>query len=115
MIKKEEFEKILIDARQAGIVAVIGMKDTYPCGNAYLQAEGNSEIVKLFKKYGVKDLNGDYEVMGWTARKGYPKGYDISHGGNKYQNMDMHSARATKEAGILGMNNLVVSVRTYID
>lgn len=111
---KEEFEKVLIDARQKGIEAVIGLTDTYPCGGAYLKADGNSNIVKLFKKYGTK-VGDSYEIMGWHASKGYPSGYDISHGGNHYQNMDMHSRRATAECGELGMNNLVVRVETYID
>lgn len=111
---KQEFEKVLSDARQKGIEAVIGMTDTYPCGGAYLKADGNSDIVKLFKKYGVKE-NDYYTILGWHATKGYHTGYNISHGGNLYQNMDMHSKRATVECGEFGKHNLVVSVNVYID
>ncbi len=114
---KEKFEKTLLDARDAGIQAVMGMEDNYPCGGAYHTADGNSQIVRMFKKYGIRGNQGrenHYEVMGWTAYKA-SKGYIISHGGNRYQNMDMHSRRTTAESGVLGMNELPTSVHTYID
>lgn len=112
-MNKEQFEKVLIDARQKGIEAVIGMQDTYPCGGAYHMADGNSAIIKLFKKFGVKEGNY-YTCMGWSASK-MSKGYMISHSGNSYQNMDMHSRRTVAESGVFGMNELPTRVETYID
>ena len=113
-MNKEAFAKALIDARQAGIEAIIGMVDSYPCGGAYHETSGNSEIVKMFKKYGEDVGDKRYEFMGWYAWKSH-KGYMVSHGGATYQNMNMHSARTTAESGILGMNELSTSVHTYID
>ena len=69
---KEQFGLVLVEARQKGIEAVIGMEDNYPCGGAYLIADGNSEIVKLFKKFGEKDESSYpcyYNLAGWHARK----------------------------------------------
>lgn len=113
-MRKETFEKILLEARDVGIQVVIGMQDTYPCGGAYHVASGNSDIVKMFKKFGVEERPKHYSIMGWTAWKSH-RGYIISHPGRMYQNMDMHSASTTAESGVLGMNELPTSVHTYID
>lgn len=115
-ITKEEFETALVNARDAGIQAVIGMTDSFPCGGAYHTAPGDSMIVKAFKKYGLCTGDKEYEAMGWRCyRNRGGNGYVLSHGGAGYQNMDMHSVRATKESGVLGMSELPTSVHTYID
>jgi hypothetical protein len=119
MHSKEYFEQILLKARQVGEEAIVGMSDTFPCGGAYHTADGNSTIVRAFKKYGTMGALNTYEFGEWYAMKSY-KGYMIGHRGGKltrrgYQSMNMHSARATAESGMLGVSGFITSVHTYID
>lgn len=114
-ITKEEFEKILGEATEAGRVATIGMTDTYPCGGAYVVLDGNGDMVRLFKKYAEKTGTSDYELDDWRIWKS-DKGYAMSNKKNGgYQNMQMHSAENNAYVQVFVMENIVTSVRVYID
>ena len=114
-ITKEEFEAILAEATEAGRLATVGMKDTYPCGGAYLTVGGNDFFFKFFKKYAEKTVSNDYELGDWRMWKSSP-GFVVSNKKNGgYQNMDMHSAENNAYVRVFGMNNMAVGVRTYID
>lgn len=119
---KEQFQQVLDEAELAGREAVAGMRDGFPCGGAYLTAHSNVNcgfIIKLFKKYGVKEgegSNAKYKIGNWTMMKDYPTGFWISNSANGgYQNMDMHSAENNAYVRVFAKYNIVVGVRTYID
>lgn len=112
---KEEFMAVLNRASYAGREAVKGMEDTYPCGGAYLTADGRSDIVRLFKKHGEKAGKNEYTIGRWRMWKS-SRGFIISNGENGgYQNMQMHSAENNAYVTVFGTYNLPVSVHTYID
>ncbi len=92
----DEFGSILFGAEISGRAALQGLQDTFPCGGAWLNTSGNSQIAKLFKKYAIKQDNGDYVFGEWHMNKGYPSGYSIHHyssGGSGYQSMEMDIAK----------------------
>lgn len=114
-----EFQKMLNEATAAGKDATAGMTDTYPCGGAWVTADGTSELVKLFKKYGLKTgegANADYIAEDWRMSKSYPKGFSFScrkNGG--YQNMQMHTAENLAYVQVFAMHDIVTGVHTYVD
>lgn len=118
-----EFMALLDAAHNAGEQATDGMVDTYPCGGAYVIAEGTSELVKLFKKYGTSNgqegANARYTFNNWTMSKDYPKGFSFSNHNKKqkggFQNIQMHAAVANAYVQKFGEHNIVTSSRTYID
>lgn len=50
----------------------------YPAGFVWLNVDGNSDIVKLFKREGTVDRNGNYEIEGvGYIMKNYDRGYSL--------------------------------------
>lgn len=116
-----QFFALLDAAHSVGEDAVIFMKDTYPCGGAYVTADGSSELVKLFKKYGKHNgqagANASYDFNNWSMSKDYPKGFSFSNHNPKkgFQNMHANAARVNAYVQKFAEHNIVTSSRTYID
>ena len=112
---KESFELMLDKATAEGEMAVKGMHDGFPCGGAYVIADGRSELVKGMKKWGV--LEGSWYKLGdWAMTKNYPSGFMLSNRKNGgYQNMQMHSEENMAYTKVFGLYNIPTRVHTYID
>lgn len=114
-LDKDDFITMLESATDAGALAIKGMTDSFPCGGAYLKADGRCELVRGFKKWG-EEKGGWYYLGDWAMTNNYPSGFMFSNRKNGgYQNMGMHSAENTAYVQVFGMFNIITSVHTYID
>lgn len=114
-LDRDDFVGMLEDATEAGAFATKGMDDSFPCGGAYVIADGRNELVRGMKKWGT--LEGSWYKLGdWAMTKNYPSGFMFSNRKNGgYQNMQMHGAENAAYVKVFGMYNIVTSIHTYID
>jgi hypothetical protein len=121
-----EFYALLDSVHNAGEQAIDGMRDDgmrdgYPGGGAFVIADGSSELVKLFKKYGKDNeqtgSNKDYTFNNWLMSKNYTTGFYFSNHNRMrgFQNMDMHAAVANAYVRKFSEHNIITSSCTYID
>lgn len=85
------------------------------CGGAYISyIEGNSEIVRFFKKHGKSTNSYTYELPDGTCiRKGVYKGYTL-HAPTNNQSHERYKAFYEAYARVLKDNGVKCSVKDYL-
>jgi len=93
----------------------------YPVGGAWLTVDGNSPLVRLFKKEGVKD--GDYyriAGVGYISRDHYAGGYTVHFEYPKrtaveQQSLNYHTPMYQIAQQVLARMGISAGMHTYVD
>jgi len=94
----------------------------YPVGGAWLTVEGNSPLVRLFKKEGVKERDGDYRIagIGYISRDHYAGGYSVHFDyprrtANEQQSLNYHTPMYQIAQQVLARMGIRAGMHTYVD
>ena len=93
----------------------------FPCGFANLWVESRSTLVKLFKKEGYKDRQGNYRIDGiGYISKSYDTGYSVhlelpSRNATESQSLNYKTPLYNLAQKMLAFMGVSVQVRTMVD
>lgn len=93
----------------------------YPVGGAWLTVRGDSPLVKLFKKEGVKDDDVySIEGVGHIRRDHYAGGYSVSFDypmrtANEQQSLNYHTPMYQIAQQVLARMGISAGLHTYVD